>query len=177
MGILAGKHGRDAHATGGWGILAGKHGRDAHATLNPFQIDHQQIFFEILGVRDDLAVGIEYYAVAVKHEFIIAADLIDIDQRTAELPDLRRKKLKAKFVFVDDEGRRAGIDHYFRAGGVERGNRVLMIQAAGDHLFVVPKILANRNAGGQLTKPNEIGSLISRARLEIAALVKYVVCR
>ncbi len=56
----------------------------AHAT----HVNHQEVFFKILGLGDDVAVAIEHRTVAVENEFIISAYLIDVDERAAKSFDL-----------------------------------------------------------------------------------------
>jgi len=52
------------------------------------EIDDQQVFLEIFGLGEDLAGWVEDEAVAVEDEFVVAADLIDIDQGFGKLADL-----------------------------------------------------------------------------------------
>jgi len=80
-------------------------------------------------------------------------------------------------VFADDEGGGAGVDENFRAGGVELGDGVLMVETARDHLFVVPEVFADGEADDLIVDAGEIFVLAQGAGFEIAAFVENVVGR
>ena len=90
--------------------------------------------------------GVEHDAVAVEDQFVVSAHLVHIDQRLAEPADLRGEQFQAEVVLADDERASAGVDQNLCAGGVQIGDRVLVIQPAGDQLLVVPQIFADRQA-------------------------------
>ena len=113
------------------------------------EIDDQQILLEIFRLRDHLALRIKDDAVAVEDQFVVAADLVDIDKRLPETFDLRRKKLEAKSMLADHERRSAGVDQNLRAGGVQIGDGVAVIEPARDQFFVVPQVFADREPRGQ----------------------------
>ena len=46
-------------------------------------------------------------------------------------------------MLADDEGAGAGVDHDLRAGVVEIGDGVLVVEAAGDQAFIVPEVFAD----------------------------------
>ena len=72
------------------------------------------------------------------------------------------------------------LNRISRPGGVEIGDRILVIQPSLDQLFVVPQILADRQARGRVQRiadAYEILGLVRRAGLEIATLVEDVVRR
>lgn len=58
---------------------------------------------------------------------------------------------------------------------MEISDRVVVIEPARNHLFVVPQILADGEADGLVSDADEIGSRLGRARLEITAFVENVV--
>ena len=73
-------------------------------------IDDRQIFLKILQLRDHVAGRIERDAVAVEDQLVIAADLVDVDQRLAEAPHLCGEQFEAELVLADHERRRAEVE-------------------------------------------------------------------
>jgi hypothetical protein len=114
--------------------------------------------------------------IAVEDQLVVAADLVDVDQRLVEAADLFAEELEAEVVFADDERAGAGVDQKLSAGGVQVGDRVLVIEPPGDQFLVVPEVFADRQARGQVADANEVFGLIDRAGLEIAGFVEDVVC-
>jgi hypothetical protein len=89
--------------------------------------------------------GIEDDAVAVEDQLVIAPDLVDVDQRLAELLHLRRTVPGGTHACRPRTGWRC-VDQNLRPGGVQIGDGILMIEPAGDQLFIVPQILADAQA-------------------------------
>lgn len=52
------------------------------------EVGDEEVFFEIFGLGDDFAGGVEDDAVAVEDELIVAADLVDVDQGVGKLSGL-----------------------------------------------------------------------------------------
>src|SRR5205814_7170656 len=113
-------------------------------------------------------------------QLIVSADLVDVDEWLAESANLRAEKLDAERMLADGERRGAEVEENLGASGVQVGDRVLVIQSPRDQLLVVPEILADGEAGGDVecvADFDEVFGFVGRARLEIAALVEHVVRR
>lgn len=139
------------------------------------QIDDEEIFLEVPGLSDDIARGIEGDAVAVEDEFVISADLVDIDEGRGESFDLVGEELESEGVFSFDEGGSAGVDGDFGAGAIEVGDGVLVIEASWDQAFVVPEILADGESDRDTGDANEVVVGGGVAGFEVASLVEHVV--
>src|SRR5690606_9620798 len=133
------------------------HGRNARATFN---IDNQQILLKLLGLRQNPPVRTENHAVSVEDQLIVPADLINIDQRLVELPNLRGEQLGAEIMLSNNNGGRAAVNHHLGAGLMEIGNGVVVIEAARVQALVVPEILADRQAHKDVADPDELVSLV-----------------
>src|SRR3954449_12107479 len=88
-------------------LIAGDAGR---------HFDRDQVFLKILRVRDDLPVLVEDAAIPIEDQLIIAANLVDVNERAREAACLRSKQLQPKRVLSNNKWRSTGIDHQLRAG-------------------------------------------------------------
>ena len=72
-------------------------------------------------------IGVEREGCAVEHQFVLAADLVEIDQRQAALGDARDRDRQAQVVLVARIGRAVRHDEDFRAGLGEALDDVLVL--------------------------------------------------
>ena len=79
-------------------------------------IEVNQVFFKRLALRDHLAGGIQNQAGTVKHQVVIAADLIDHGDRDLVLPGDRGQHLAAQLTLAQPERGRGNIQHEVAAG-------------------------------------------------------------
>ena len=107
------------------------------------------------------AVGVEDERAALEHQFVLAADLVEIDQRQAAFDDPRHGDVLADRELVALIGRGVGHEQDFAAG-------------LGDALDRVrpPDVLADRHADAHAAKRR---SARARARAEHALLVEHAV--
>ena len=114
------------------------------------------------------AVGIERERGAVEHQFVLAAELIDIDQRQAGFGDAGHHDIEADFALVAPIGRAVGHDQDFGAGLGETLDDVLVVAPVG------PGVLADRQAephAAEIHRPRQ------RPGSEDALLVEHAVIR
>ena len=100
---------------------------------------------------------------AVEHQFVLAADLVEIDQRQGMLGDARDREIEPRLVLVAPIGRAVRHDQDFGAG----------LGEALDHLLA-PDVLADRDA-----EPNaaEIDRAGQRPGRKHPLLVEHAVIR
>ena len=112
------------------------------------------------------AVGIERERGAVEHQLVLAADLVDVDERQAALGDARDRDVEADVALVAPIGRAVRHDQHFGAG----------LGQALDHSRApqCPDILADRHAEAHAAEVDRPGQ---RARREHALLVEHAVVR
>ena len=100
---------------------------------------------------------------------------------TSGLPNclhLRGEQLQPKRVLAHDERRSAGVDQHLRPGGVQVGDRVLVIQPARRSSSRRSTDL-RRSTSPTITSPtlHQVAPLAERPGLKIAALIEHVVRR
>ena len=66
-------------------------------------------------MKCDRAVGVERKGSAVEHQLVLAADLIDVDERQARLGDARDRDIEADVALVVPIGRAVRHDEDFAA--------------------------------------------------------------
>ena len=66
-------------------------------------------------LHGEAAVGVEHERGAVEHQFVLAADLVDVDQRQARLGHARHGDVHAQIGLGPVEGRAVGQDQDLRA--------------------------------------------------------------
>ena len=80
------------------------------------EVDDEEVFLEVFGLGDDVAVGVEDDGVAVEDEFVVAADLVDVDDGHVPAFGLEGEEFVAVFVFAQDEGGGGDVEEEFGAG-------------------------------------------------------------
>jgi len=136
------------------------------------RVEEDEVFFEGFGLRGDVAVGGEGHAGAVEDERIVAADLVDVDDRPAVLLGDGAKHFDAQGALVDGVGRGGNIQK--DAGSLldELGDGVAGVAGLGPEILVVPDVFADGDAQLFVT---EAINVIPFARLEVAGFVEDVV--
>ena len=109
------------------------------------------------------AVGVEREGTAIEHQLVLAAQLVQIDQRQAGFDDARGGDVEAGIQFRTLEGGAIRHQQDFRAG---------FLQALDD--FRRPDILADRHAEADAA---EIHRPRQRPRLEYALFVEHAIVR
>ncbi len=85
-------------------------------------------------------IGVEHERGAVEHQFVLAADLIDVNQRQACLGHARHRDVETDVGLVAPIGRAIRHDQKLGAGFGQALDDVFVIAPVG------PGILANRQA-------------------------------
>ena len=86
-------------------------------------------------------IGVERERRAVEHQFVLAADLVEIDQRQPALGDAGDRDRQPQIVLVARIGRAVRHDQDFRAGLGEAFDDVFVFFG-----FLQPDVLADGNA-------------------------------
>ena len=79
-------------------------------------VEVDQIFFEGLALGDDFAGIIQHEAGAVKDQAVIAADLVDHDDRHLVVTGDGGQHLAAEFALAHPKGRGGNVEHEVAAG-------------------------------------------------------------
>ena len=114
------------------------------------------------------AVGVERKGCAVKDELILAAELIDIDQRQPGFGDARNDDIEADFALVAPIGRAVGHEQNFGTGLGQAFDDILVIAPVG------PGIFADRQAEPHAAEADRTGQ---RAGGEDPLFVEHPVIR
>ena len=125
-------------------------------------------FAERRKLEGDRAIGVERKRRAVENELILAADLIDIDERQFRLGDPRHGHVEAHLGLVAPIGRTIGHDEQLGAGLRQRFNDILVVAPVG------PGILADRQPKPHAAEAHRTGH---RSRSKHALLVEHAVIR
>ncbi len=138
------------------------------------EVDEKEVFFEVFGLGDELAVGVEGAGVTVEDEFVVGADLVDVDDGHVPAFGLVAEELVAVGIFAEDEGRCGDVEEDFSFRWLRRGARdgVEMIERALQELFIVPEVLADGDADGVIVDGRDFGI---GAGLEVAGFVEDIV--
>ncbi len=139
------------------------------------EVDNQEVFLEVFGLGEGGAFGAEDDGVAVEDEFVVGADLVDVDEGFVEGLGLGGEELEAEIVLAHDERRSRAVDEDVCAGLAEVGDGVLVVEATGDQSLVVPKVLADGDAELEAVEGDDVAR--RGGGLEVAGLVEDVVGR
>src|SRR5262249_22433486 len=119
-------------------------------------------------LEGERAIGVQAERRAVEYELVLAADLVDMDQRHAALGHAGDGKVEAHVVLVARIGRAVGHDHQLGAGLGKAFNHVLVVAPFG------PDIFADRNADAHAAEIDRTGR---RPRREDASFVEHAIIR
>ncbi len=136
------------------------HGLDVH-------LGDQQFFDELRGTGDERAVGIEHKRTAVEDQLVLAAHLVDIDERTACIRSPRRQHALAIRCLVEVVRRAVDVDVQFGSAGCLLGQR------AGR----APHVFADADAHLHAADHIQLVRVACGARREVASLVEHRVVR
>jgi len=142
------------------------------------RVEKEEILLERAGLGNERAVRAERRAAAVEHEIVVSTDLVDVDERDTMSGHLPAKQFDSKILLSHDEGRGGDVDQQFGAGLYEGLDRVGTVDAPPTELFIVPEVLADREANGDLPPTQRQtcdGDFISR--LEVTEFVEDIVGR
>ena len=152
---------QDDHATltelGGYSAL-GKLGLQRLSAGGKFKIGNDQLLDELLGAHHNGAVPTGDHGVAVENQLVLAADEVDVGQRTARFPGATPDQVAADVVLVALV--RAGVDHRQQAGVRLCGRR--------DRAAVLPQVFTDGNRDVDATDAQYMQLITG---LEIAVLV------
>ncbi len=161
------------YACGIVGLVAVDLGRDrSRATpagrgLRPLQRD--DTFAEGRKLRCQRTIGIQHERRAVEHQFVLAADLVEVNQRQIALGHPRHRDRQPDIILVARIGRAVGHDENFRPGFSQALDDVLVVLG-----FFDPGVLADRHADSHAA--NRQGTP-DRASRKHALLVEHAVIR
>ena len=119
-------------------------------------------------LEGDRAVGVERKRGAVEHQFVLAADLIDVNERQSRLGDARDADVEPHVDLIAPVRRTVGHDKDFGAGLGQALDDILVIAPVG------PGVLADRQAEPHAAKADRPGH---RAGGKDALLVEHAVIR
>ena len=127
-----------------------------------FDIEHQQLLFELIGARHYITVGREHRACAVEHQLILPAHQVDIRHEQPVIGGARGEHLFAKGALAGVKRRTVDVDDNLRPGGAlhHRGP------------YGVPNVFADVHAHRGAV--DGVHRALS-ARLEVARLVEDAV--
>ena len=128
-----------------------------------------QALLERRKLRRQRTVAVQRERSAVEHQFILAAELVEVDQRQAALGDARHRDVDAHVVLVARVRRAVRHDEDFRAGLAQALDHVLV----GGGL-VDPDVLADRHADAHALERHGAGRLSGH---EHPLLVEHAVVR
>ena len=135
-------------------------------------VEEDEVFFKGLGLGGDFAAGGEGDAGAVEDERVVAADLVDIDDRALVVQSDGTEHAEAEEAFVYGERGGGEIDEDAGALGDEFGDRIAGVHGGGPEGFIVPDVFADGDAELFL---GEAVDVLFFAGLEIAGFVEDVV--
>ena len=119
--------------------------------------------------------GVQRERVAVEDELVVAADLVQVDERPPMLDGLLPDHVTAQRGLAHRERARRDVDEQVDAGGREIRNRIARIQLPRPERRVVPDFLADRHTETHALERHRRSS--ARAGLEVAVFVEDVVRR
>ncbi len=136
-------------------------------------IDDEEVFFEIFALGDDISVGVEDGGIAIEDQFVVAADLIDVDDGHVPAFGLELKSLWRYSFFPRTKGEAEMLRRIFGTGLRECADGIEMVEGAFEEFFVVPEVFADGDA--EPDGLGDCGDFGIGSGLEIAALVEDVV--
>ena len=142
--------------------------RAAPAGWRPRPLRRHHGFAECRKLECDRTVGVERERRAVENQFVLTADLVDIEERQTRVGDARHRHVEANFGLVAPVRRAIGNDENFRAGLGEAFHHVLVVTPVG------PGIFADRQAE---TYAAEAHRPRHRTRSKHALFVEHAVVR
>jgi len=119
-----------------------------------------------------LAGVVEDDGVAVEDEFVVAADLVDVDDGKVPAFGLEGEEFVAVFVFSQDEGGGGDVEEEVGAGFGEGFDGVEVVEGAFDEFFIVPEVFADGDAERLIVDESDFRVW---AGLEVAGFVEDVV--
>src|SRR5258707_6187968 len=114
------------------------------------------------------AIGVEGKRGAIEDELVLAADLVDVDQRDAALGHAGYRDVETQFVLVTSVRRSVGHDHQLGARLAEAFHYVFVVTPFG------PNVLTDRKADAHAS---EIDGTGRRPGREQPPFVKHAVIR
>src|SRR5256885_11589449 len=94
-----------------------------------------------------LAARIDHDRRAVEEELVVAADLVDVDERRAVAAGDAREELLARLPPASGGRRRRNVEEDLGALARQLVDRVLAVEPRAANLVVEPEVLADRDAG------------------------------
>ena len=137
------------------------------------EVDDEQVFFEVFGLGDDFALGVEDDGVAVEDEFVVSADLVDVDDGEVPALGLEAEEFVAVFVFAEDEGGGGDVEKEFGAGAGECADGIEVVEGAFDEFFVIPEVFADGDADRMVIERGDFG--VGDGGFEVTGFVEDVV--
>src|SRR5208282_2576646 len=110
------------------------------------RIEEDQIFLKSERLRRDFSLRRQGHARAVKNQAIVAAHLVDVNDGPVMVSSNGLKHFQPKSPLVDGVGRSRNIQKHGNSLPDEFSYGIAVIPALGPEVFVVPDVLANRNA-------------------------------
>ena len=138
------------------------------------RVEEEEILAKHRALRDEPARRVEGQARAVEEQLVVATDGVAIDERSADLRDEAGEHLHAEPIFAEVPGRSGDVEKNLRASLDELTRGVAQVAALVPKRFVVPDILADRQADFASV---EIDGGVFLSRLKIAVLVEDIVGR
>ena len=141
----------------------------------PLDVDDDQIGRVLGGARDDLAARVERQAGAVEDQIVLAADLVDEQQRPAPAPRRRRQHARAQVALLDGERRGREVEDDLGAGArpaPRSGRRGRAARGQKSASFQMSSQIEMPSCGPRKATGDDLGG-----RLEVAPLVEDVVGR
>ena len=120
------------------------------------------------------AARVERAAPAVEHQVVVAAELVDVDERHAVLARHAAEHLLAPLVLAGRERRRRQVDDRLGAGADQLLDRIVVIAAPLPEVAIVPDVFADADAE---PPSGDLEDLRAVERLEVPVLVEDVVGR
>src|SRR5436309_5321608 len=132
------------------------------------------MFLERRRTEHRLPLRIDDDGGAVEQQFVVAADLIHIDERRVEAAGDLRKQLVARFPLAGVERGGGDIQKDARLLPGQLIDRVVAVELDAQDLVVEPVVLADGDADA---RPRDVRRLHRSGRLEVAQFVEDVVSR
>ncbi len=137
-------------------------------------VEQNEVLFKPFGLRSDFACSGEGGAGTIEDQRVVAADLIDVNDRAVVVDSCGTKHTKAKEAFFDGERRSGNVDENASALLDQFGDGVAGVHRRGPERFVVPDVFANGDAELLLVETVDV---LFVARLKIAGFVEDIVGR
>ena len=140
----------------------------APAVAGTLPAHRRHLFAKRRKLERQRAVGVQPERGAVEDELVLAADLVDIDDRQVAFGHARDRDVEPDIVLVAPIGRAVGHHQKLRAGLRQRLDDILVVAPVG------PDVFADRNPEAHAAKVDRAGR---RPRSKHATLVEHAIVR